>query len=135
MLARKTEQPLEPDLDVNTADPLHVRFLNQGRFGTYAAALERLQEWATRSGYPLSVLAAWITVGEKVRVQLATRMYWKPLTPRGQAREALCQMASASDLLCLEFRRGHVEAHQWEALARLHSASVRPAPSSFPGAA
>src|SRR5687767_7663993 len=107
MLAKK-DQPLESNLEVNAAAPPHARFLNQGSFGSYAAALEQLQQWATLSGYPLSALAAWITVGEKVRVQLATRMYWKPLTPRGQAREALCQTAPASELLCLEFRRGHV---------------------------
>lgn len=135
MLARKTEQPLELDLGTTPADPPHARFLNQGSFGTYAAALERLQEWAMLSGYPLSALAAWITVGEKVRVQLATRLYWKPLTPRGQARDALCLATPASDLLCLEFRRGHVEAHQLEGLALLHSASAHPTPSSFPGAA
>ena len=127
MLAEKQDPPLDP------AGQLHARFLHQGSFGTYAAALEQLRDWATCSGYPLSVLAAWITVSDRIRIQLATRMYWKPLTPRGQAREALC--GAASDLLCLEFRRGHVETHQLEALAQLHRAGTRPEPSSFPGAA
>jgi hypothetical protein len=135
MLAQKTDQPLETNLGVNTADPLHARFLHHGSFGTYAAALEQLRDWATCSGYPLCALAAWITVGEKIRVQLATRLYWKPLTPRGQAREALCQAVPASDLLCLEFRRGHVETHELDALVGLHGATVHPTPSSFPGAA
>ena len=132
MLAQKTAQPLE---SMNTAGPLQARFLHQGSFCSYAAAIEQLQQWATRSGYPLSALAAWITVGEQIRVQLATRMYWKPLTPRGQAREALCQASPACELLCLEFRRGQVATHPLEALASLHAASALPTPSNFPGAA
>src|SRR6187551_3080196 len=127
MRAQKQDPPLDP------AEQLHARFLHQGSFGTYLAALDQLREWATSSGYPLSVLAAWITVGDRIRIQLATRMYWKPLTPRGRARGALC--AAASDLLCREFRRGHVETHQLEALAQLHRTSGHPESSSFPGAA
>jgi len=107
----------------SATSPLAARFLNQGTFDSYAAALDELKGWAARSGYPLSALAAWVTVAAKVRVQLATRSYWKPLTPRGQARDALCRTGAADDLLCLEFRRGQVEAHQFDDLRRAHSDS------------
>lgn len=100
-----------------------ARFLNQGSFDSYAAALDELKGWAARSGYPLSALAAWITVASKIRIQLATRSYWQPLTPRGQAREALCRTESVNDLLCLEFKRGHVAAHQFDELRRAHGDS------------
>jgi hypothetical protein len=102
---------------------LAARFLNQGTFDSYAAALDELKGWASRSGYPLSALAAWLTVGSKVRVQLATRSYWKPLTPRGQARDALGHTEAVDDLLCLEFRRGYVEAHRFDELRRAHGDS------------
>lgn len=107
----------------SAAGPLAARFLNQGTFDSYAAALDELKGWAARSGYPLSALAAWITVGSKIRIQLATRSYWKPLTPRGQAREALCRTECVNDVLCLEFRRGDVEAHQFDELRRAHGDS------------
>lgn len=119
MMALKQEQPADANPGVS-ATLLPARFLNQGNFASYAAALEELRGWATRSGYPLCALAAWITVGQKIRVQLATRVYWKPLTPRGQARDALCRPESADDLLCLEFQRGHVVAHELSELSRAH---------------
>ena len=119
-MAAKQEQPVEANLGVASAAPLPARFLNQGSFSSYADALTELRGWATRSGYPLRTLAAWITVGPRIRVQLATRVYWKPLTPRGQARDALSQCEAADDLLCLEFRRGQVVAHQLDELRRTH---------------
>ncbi|HEY6723982.1 MAG TPA: hypothetical protein VI197_08115 [Polyangiaceae bacterium] len=119
MTALKQERPADANPGVSAA-LLPARFLNQGSFASYAAALDELRGWAQRSGYPLSALAAWITVGQKIRVQLATRVYWKPLTPRGQAREALCSSEVADDLLCLEFQRGHVVAHEFCALSRVH---------------
>lgn len=123
-MALKQEQFEASNSGGSGASQVAARFLNQGTFESYATAIEELKGWAARSGYPLSALAAWITVGSKVRVQLATRSYWKPLTPRGQAREALCPSEPAQDLLCLEFRRGHVEAHQFEELRRAHNSSL-----------
>lgn len=121
MMARKQEQSVEAaNPGVTSATLLPARFLNQGSFASYAAALDELRGWAARSGYPLGALAAWITVGQKIRVQLATRIYWKPLTPRGQARDALYRPESVDDLLCLEFRRGQVVAHQLHDLSRVH---------------
>ena len=114
---------LKQEQSVESSNGVAARFLNQGNFDSYAAALDELKGWAARSGYPLSALAAWITVGSKIRIQLATRSYWQPLTPRGQAREALCRTESVDDLLCLEFERGHVEAHQFDALRRAHGDS------------
>lgn len=123
MMALKQEQSVEANPGLAGVQPLPARFLNQGSFGSYAAALGELRGWATLSGYPLSALAAWITVGQKIRVQLATRVYWKPLTPRGQARDALCHPETLNDLLCLEFRRGEVVAHQLDHLSRVHGDS------------
>lgn len=123
MTALKQQQSVEATPGVTSATPLPARFLNQGSFETYPAALEELRGWVARSGYPLSTLATWITVGQKIRVQLATRAYWKPLTPRGQARDALCRVEAANDLLCLEFRRGQVVAHQLSDLSRAHDGS------------
>ncbi|HEU5077237.1 MAG TPA: hypothetical protein VFU02_23760 [Polyangiaceae bacterium] len=123
MMAPKQEQSVEANPEATSASLLPARFLNQASFGNYAAALDELRGWAARSGYPLSALAAWITVGQKIRVQLATRLYWKPLTPRGQARDALYRPESVDDLLCLEFRRGQVVAHQLHDLSRVHGNS------------
>lgn len=123
MTALKQQQSMEASPGVTSATPQPARFLNQGSFDNYAAALEELRGWVARSGYPLSTLATWITVGQKIRVQLATRAYWKPLTPRGQARDALCGMETVNDLLCLEFRRGQVVAHQLSDLSRAHGLS------------
>lgn len=123
MMALKQEQSAEANPGATGAPLLPARFLNQGSFASYAAALDELRGWATRSGYPLGALAAWITVGQKIRVQLATRIYWKPLTPRGHARDALCSAESGNDLLCLEFQRGHVIAHELRELSRVHGAN------------
>lgn len=106
----------------HTEEPVRspARFLNHGSFGAYATALEQLDDWAStaaNAGYALSTLAAWITVGQKVRVQLATRVYWQPLTPRGQARDAL-RAHDTQDLLCLVFQKGHVETFRLADLLR-----------------
>jgi len=123
MPASKQEPTAEANLE-GTAPALRAaRFLNQGSFSSYAAAVDELRGWVARSGYPLSDLAAWITVGQKIRVQLATRIYWKPLTPRGQARDALSGDGCVDDLLCLEFRRGQVVAHRLDELSRLSGAA------------
>lgn len=119
MTAPNQERPADSKPGVSVA-LLPARFLHQGSFTNYAAALDELRGWATGSGYPLRALAAWITVGQKIRVQLATRVYWQPLTPRGQAREALCRPEATDDLLCLEFERGRVVAHELSALSRAH---------------
>jgi hypothetical protein len=123
MTALKQQQSVEATPGVTSAAPLPARFLNQGSFDNYAVALGELRGWAARSGYPLSALATWITVGQKIRIQLATRAYWKPLTPRGQARDALCSSEAVNDLLCLEFRHGQVVAHQLGDLSRVHGES------------
>lgn len=116
-------------------EPCPARFLNHGNFAAYAAALKQLGDWAelaTGAGYPLPELAAWITVGRTVRVQLATRDYWQPLTPRGHARDALL-VRGTQDLLCLVFQRGQVETFHLTDLRRLHDAAANEAGTSSSG--
>ncbi len=87
------------------------RFLKQGEFENFASALIALKDWLVRanaSGYASDRLAAWVTVSDKVRVQLATRSYWRKLTPRGPARDALAESDASDCLRCLVFRRGQV---------------------------
>ena len=108
------------------ASPLKpaARFLNQGSFADYNTALLKLADWvrtADAMGYAADTLTAWITVSEKLRVQLATRSYWKHLTPRGRARDALEQVTHSRFVLCILFRRGTVQALPLDEVARIHA--------------
>jgi len=120
----------EPTSIRATATPA-ARFFNQGSFACYEDALRKLSEWvhlAGNSGYAPDALAAWITISDRIRVQLATRTYWKHLTPRGRAREALGDTNRSPFVLCLVFRRGQVEVLTLDELARAHAPLLDLAP-------
>ena len=136
----RQSDPTVPEATSTDSPPQPMaRFLNQGSFADYDTALRKLQDWiqlAEVAGYPVEVLAAWFTVSDKVRVQLATRAYWKHLTPRGRAREALGQATDSPFVLCLVFQRGAVEALTMDELARLHAPLLQlGAPERVTGAA